>query len=152
MFNKLENRGSERQSNLPKATQLVEGSAETQAQFCPLPKPVLLSLPRLGWVWDPGLAMQGHGGRGSQGQTPGTAQSPSYPVVPVTKINRNDLGTTGPGLPLTGFFRRYIDPHPATKPHKTNRADVTALVLLRYSLPSGFRPRHRWPQKLRFLD
>lgn len=121
MFHKLENRGPERQSNLPKATQLVGGSAETQAQFCPRPMPVLLSLPRLGWVWDSGLTMPRTWGEGKPGANSRHCPSPSHPVVPVTKINRNDLGTAGPGLLLSGFFKSCIDPHPATKPHKTNR-------------------------------
>ena len=47
-FNKAGNRGSERQSNLPKATQPVDGRAETQARVCPLPKPVFSFLSKLG--------------------------------------------------------------------------------------------------------
>lgn len=109
MFNKLESRGPERQSNLPKAAQLVDGSTETQAQFCPLPVPGLLSLPRRGWVWDSGLTMPRTCGEGKPGANSRHCPLPSHPVVPVTKINRNDLGPAGPGLLLSGFFKRCID-------------------------------------------
>lgn len=149
MCNTLENRGSE-------AKPLIQGHTAGRQQ-CRNASPglftfkaVLVSLLRLHWVWDPGLTMQGNGGGGSQGPPPGTARAPSLLVVPVTRINRNDLGTAGFYLPLTGFrccLKVHTDPYPETKPHKTNRAEGMASGVAEI-IPSGFRPR---PQKPRFL-